>query len=70
MRRHKELVEKERLFVYLVGLDKSLLMSWGGFLEPSLQEAFSKVKREESTKQLMLGAFASTMTSENFALVF
>ncbi|XP_024026809.1 uncharacterized protein LOC112093143 [Morus notabilis] len=57
---YKKIIEKERVFKFLLGLDKSLDEVRGRILGtkplPSIQEAFSEVRREESRKKLMLGS--------------
>lgn len=55
----KTLVEQKRLFKFLIGLNKNLDDVRGRILSkrpiPSLQEAFTEVRREHSHKKVMLG---------------
>ncbi|RVX23717.1 Retrovirus-related Pol polyprotein from transposon RE1 [Vitis vinifera] len=57
--RYKRIIEKERVFKFLLGLDKSLDEARGRILGtkplPTIREAFSEVRREESRKKLMMG---------------
>ena len=71
--RYKKIIEKERIFKFLLGLDKSLDEVRGRILGskplPSIREAFSEVRREESRKKLMMGTQASSNAPEGSALV-
>ena len=55
----KKIVETKGVFKFLMELDKSLDEVRGRILRtkplPSLQEAFSEVRREKSRKRVMLG---------------
>ncbi|XP_052173043.1 uncharacterized protein LOC127788605 [Diospyros lotus] len=56
--KYKEIVEKKRLYKFLIGLNKNLDGVRGRILGtkplPSLREAFAEVRREESRLKLML----------------
>ena len=55
----RKIVETKRVFKFLMGLDKSLDEVRSRILAtkplPSLREAFSEVRREESRRRVMLG---------------
>ncbi|KAL5736785.1 hypothetical protein ACOSP7_031220 [Xanthoceras sorbifolium] len=59
--KYKKVVENERIFKCLLGLNKNLDKVRGRVLStkplPSIREAFSEVQREKSRKILMLGNF-------------
>ncbi|KAK3026542.1 hypothetical protein RJ639_041839 [Escallonia herrerae] len=71
--RYKKIIEKERIFKFLLGLDKSLDEVRGRILGakplPTIREAFSEVRREESRKKLMMGTRPSSSILEGSALV-
>ena len=58
--RYKKIVEKKRLYKFLLGLNKNLDEVRGRILGtkplPNIQEAFSEVRREESRKKVMMGS--------------
>ena len=57
---YKKIVEKDRVYQFLLGLNKDLDNMRGRILSikplPSVKEVFLKVHREESRKKLMLGS--------------
>ncbi|KAF7829798.1 histone-lysine N-methyltransferase ASHH2 isoform X1 [Senna tora] len=61
---YKKLVEKERIYKFLLGLNKSLDNIRGRILSvkplPSLREVLSTVRHEESRRKLMLGSLADS----------
>ncbi|KAE8731219.1 Detected protein of unknown function [Hibiscus syriacus] len=67
----QKMVEKERVFEFLVGLNKELDEVRGRILGheplPSTREVFSEVRREESRRTVMLGGHSPNPT-ESFAL--
>ena len=69
---YQKLVEKERIYKFLLGLNKSLDEVRGRILSkkplPSLREVFSTVRHEESRKKLMLGPLSDSNSTEGFAL--
>ncbi|RVW34622.1 Retrovirus-related Pol polyprotein from transposon RE1 [Vitis vinifera] len=71
--RYKRIIEKERVFKFLLGLDKSLDEVRGRILGtkplPTIREAFSKVRREESRKKLMMGTRPFSNVQEGSALI-
>ncbi|MBN8124842.1 hypothetical protein, partial [Vibrio vulnificus] len=58
-KQYKQILEKERIYKFLLGLNKELDEVRGRILSinplPSVREVFSEVCREESRKKLMLG---------------
>ena len=70
---YNNLVEKERIFKFLLGLNKDLDEVRGRILGtkplPSLREAFAEVRREESRRKIMMGNEGSFNTTEGSALV-
>ncbi|GAV89710.1 UBN2_3 domain-containing protein, partial [Cephalotus follicularis] len=71
---YKKIVEKERIYKFLLGLNKELDEVRGRILSikplPSVREVFSEVRREESRGKVMLGLGTTTLTStESSALV-
>lgn len=66
------MLEKERVFDFLQGLNKDLDEVRGRILgkDPlsSIKEAFAEVRREESLKRVMLGESTNTIL-ETFALI-
>ncbi|KAK3041993.1 hypothetical protein RJ639_002301 [Escallonia herrerae] len=70
---YKKIIEKERVFKFLLGLDKSLDEVRGRILGakplPTIRDAFSEVRREESRKKLMMGTRPSSSILEGSALV-
>lgn len=71
--KYKKTIEKERIFKFLLGLNKDLDEVRGTVLEtkplPSIREVFSEVRREESRKKIMMGSQGISTTTENSALV-
>ncbi|KAI5410279.1 hypothetical protein KIW84_055684 [Lathyrus oleraceus] len=71
-KKYKELVEKDRIYKFLLGLNKDLDEVRGRILgtKPLLKirEAFSEVRREESRKKIMLGTPSSVPYSESSAM--
>ncbi|XP_059599280.1 retrovirus-related Pol polyprotein from transposon RE2 isoform X2 [Vitis vinifera] len=71
--RYKRIIEKERVFKFLLGLDKSLDEVRGRILGtkplPTIREAFSEVRREESRKKLMMGTRPFSNVQEGSALI-
>ncbi|KAF7835228.1 Retrovirus-related Pol polyprotein from transposon TNT 1-94 [Senna tora] len=61
---YQKLVEKERIYKFLLGLNKSLDNIRGRILSvkplPSLREVLSTVRHEESRRKLMLGSLADS----------
>src|ERR1044072_1910570 len=69
---YNKLVEKDRIYKFLLGLNKELDEVRGRVLEtkplPKVREVFSEVKREENRRKLMLGKSTSASYSENSAM--
>ena len=69
--RYKKMVDKERIFDFLVGLNKELDEVWGRPLGtnpmPSIDEIFAEVRREECREHVMLGGQKPLPTSDNSA---
>ncbi|KAF7808226.1 sacsin isoform X2 [Senna tora] len=69
---YKKLVEKERIYKFLLGLNKSLDNIRGRILSvkplPSLREVLSTVRHEESRRKLMLGSLADSDSVNGSAL--
>ncbi|XP_024024880.1 uncharacterized protein LOC112092581 [Morus notabilis] len=65
--RYRQIIEKKRVFKFLMGLNKDLDEVRGRILGtkplPSLREAFSEVRREESRKKVMLGTLNNQPTA-------
>ena len=70
--KNQKIVEKRRLFKFLLGPNKDLDEVRGSILGtkplPTIHEAFAEVKREESWKKLMLGKQTAAATTESSAL--
>ncbi|KAL6347351.1 hypothetical protein AAG906_016827 [Vitis piasezkii] len=66
------IVEGKRVFKFLLGLNKNLDEIRGRIMGvkplPSLREAFSEVRREESRKNLMMGSHQQLNMAESSAL--
>ncbi|KAL3498367.1 hypothetical protein ACH5RR_041099 [Cinchona calisaya] len=64
--KYKKIIEKERIFKFLLGLDKSLDEVRGRIIGaksfPLVHEAFSDVQKEESRMKLMMGTQSSSIT--------
>ncbi|RVW73200.1 Retrovirus-related Pol polyprotein from transposon RE1 [Vitis vinifera] len=69
---YKKIVEGKRVFKFLLGLNKNLDEIRGIIMGvkplPSLREAFSEVRSEESRKNLMMGSHQQLNMEENSAL--
>ncbi|KAF7821700.1 Retrovirus-related Pol polyprotein from transposon TNT 1-94 [Senna tora] len=69
---YQKLVEKERIYKFLLGLNKSLDNIRGRILSvkplPSLREVLSTVRHEESRRKLMLGSLADSDSVNGSAL--
>ncbi|XP_022856635.1 uncharacterized protein LOC111377743 [Olea europaea var. sylvestris] len=69
---YRRIIEKKRVLKFLMGLNKDLDEVRGRILgtkpQTSLREAFSKVRREESRKMVMLGTPNNQPTTEGIAL--
>ncbi|GMP21651.1 hypothetical protein CsSME_00052836 [Camellia sinensis var. sinensis] len=67
-----EIVEGKRVFTFLLGLNTNLDEIRGRIMGvkplPSLREAFSEVRREESRKKLMMGSHQQLNMAESSAL--
>ena len=70
---YKRIIEKERVFKFLLGLDKSLDEVRGRILGtkplPTIREDFSEVRREESRKKLMMGTTPFSNVQEGSTLI-
>ncbi|XP_052182681.1 uncharacterized protein LOC127795193 [Diospyros lotus] len=70
---YKKIVEKDRVYQFLLGLNKDLDDVRGRILSikplPSVKEVFSEVRREESWKKLMLGSHHPFLPAENSAMI-
>ncbi|KAF7821706.1 Retrovirus-related Pol polyprotein from transposon TNT 1-94 [Senna tora] len=70
---YQKLVEKERIYKFLLGLNKSLDNIRGRILSikplPSLREVLSTVRHEESRRKWMLGSLADSDSVNGSALV-
>ena len=70
--KYRKYVEKDWLFQFLLGLDKSLDEVRRRILTtkplPSIWEAYSEVRRDESRKKVMLGKTAQSTLNEGSAL--
>lgn len=70
-KQYKQIVEKERIYKFLLGLNQELDEVRGRILGtkpmPNLREVFSEVRREESRRRVMLGKI-NNVTSEGSAL--
>ena len=72
--KYRKIVEKERIYKFLLGLNKDLDEVRGRILSqkpvPPIREVFSEVRREESRKKVMMGSQTAALPStENSALV-
>ena len=69
---YRKLIEKDRIYKFLLGLNKNLDEVRGRILGtkplPSIREAFSEVRREESRKKIMLGVPNQNQNIEGSAL--
>ncbi|RVX10421.1 Retrovirus-related Pol polyprotein from transposon TNT 1-94 [Vitis vinifera] len=70
---YKKVIEKERIYKFLLGLNKNLDEVRGRVVSikplPSVREVFSEIRREESRQKVMLGTQNSSKNLENSALV-
>ncbi|KAL6326273.1 hypothetical protein AAG906_004770 [Vitis piasezkii] len=68
-----KVIEKERIYKFLLGLNKNLDEVHGRVLSikplPNVREVFSEIRREESRQKVMLGTQNSSKNLENSALV-
>lgn len=68
-KKYKEIVEKKRIFKFLMGLNKNLDEMRGRILGtkplPSIREVFSEVRREESRKKMMIEESSTIASMEN-----
>ena len=66
------MVNKERIYDFLAGLNNDLDEVWGRLLGlkplPPIEEVFSEVRREESRKRVMLGESKPSISIDNSAL--
>ena len=71
-KQYKPLVEKDRIYKFLLGLNKDLDEVQGRILGtkplPKIHEVFSKVRREVSRRRLMLGNSSTTQVTEGSTL--
>ena len=69
---YKKIVEKKRVFQFLLGLNKDLDDVRGRVLStrplPTIREAFSEVRREESRKRVMMGPSNTNQSADGSAL--
>ncbi|KAJ1408401.1 Gag-polypeptide of LTR copia-type, partial [Sesbania bispinosa] len=71
-KKYKELVEKDRIYKFLLGLNIELDEVWGRILgtKPlkTIREVFSEVRREESRRKVMLGKSSVAPSIEGSAM--
>ncbi|GAV66755.1 UBN2_3 domain-containing protein [Cephalotus follicularis] len=71
--KYRKIMEKERIVKFLVGLNKNMDEVRGRIFGtkplPSLWEAFSEVRREESRKNVMMGGQGALTIPESSALM-
>ncbi|KAF5450286.1 hypothetical protein F2P56_030651 [Juglans regia] len=71
--RYRQIIERKRIYKFLIGLNKNLDEVRGRILGskplPNIREAFSEVRREESRKKIMMGSQDSVTNPESSALV-
>ena len=71
--RYIKMLERNRALQYLASLNKELdeVSGWILGKDPllSIQATFSKVRREESRRQVMMGYSTPSMVAENSALI-
>lgn len=71
-KKYNKLVEKDRVYQFLLGLNKNLDEVRGRILGtkplPSIREVFSEVRRKESRRKIMLGSTNQSSITENSAL--
>lgn len=71
MKQYKGRLEKERIYKFLLGLNKDLDEVRGRILGtkqlPKIREVFSEVRREESRRKLMLGNTTPLLESSALA---
>ncbi|XP_073225657.1 uncharacterized protein [Cicer arietinum] len=71
-KQYKKLVEKDRIYQFLLGLTKHLDDVRGRILGtkplPNIREVFSEVRREESRRKVMLGSTYQSSINEGSAL--
>ncbi|XP_058068722.1 uncharacterized protein LOC131218054 [Magnolia sinica] len=70
--KYRKIIEKKRLYKFLLGLNKDLDEVRGRIMGlkplPSIQEAFSEVRMEESRKKVMMGPPTTNHSPEGYAL--
>ncbi|RVX10632.1 hypothetical protein CK203_016941 [Vitis vinifera] len=70
--RYRQIIERKRIYKFLIGLNKNLDEVRGRILgsKPllNIREAFSEVQREESRKKIMMGSQDSVTNPESSAL--
>ena len=70
--KYRKIIEKKRLYKFLLGLNKDLdevrKRIMGMKPLPSIREAFSEVRMEESQKKVMMGPPTMTHSSKGSAL--
>ena len=72
-RQYRQILEKERIYTFLLGLNKDLdevrerILS----IKPlhNVREVFSEVQKEDSWRKVMLGALNTTSNAESPALI-
>ncbi|KAJ1386743.1 Retrotransposon gag domain [Sesbania bispinosa] len=71
-KQYKTPVEKDRIYQFLLGLNKNLDEVKGRILDtkplPSICDAFAEVRREESRRKIMLGRQINSVNTESSAL--
>ena len=71
-KQYKQIQEKERIYKFLLGLNRDLDEVQGRILSikplPSVREVFSEVRREETRRKVMLGATVNQPNAEGSAL--
>ena len=68
-RQYRQILEKERIYTFLLGLNKDLDEVRERILSikplPNVREVFSEVQREETRRKVMLGAPNTTSNGES-----
>lgn len=71
-KQYKEIMEKDRIYKFLLGLNKNLDEVRGRVLGtkplPKVREVFAEIRREESRRKVMLGSQNAVTYSESSAL--
>ena len=72
-KQYKQIQEKERVYKFLLGLNRDLDEVRGRILSikplPNVREVFSEVRREETRRKVMLGSVNNQPSTEGSALV-